>query len=64
MIINLLKIYILNNKIISNKKKLLCKIINLKSIKKKDSKFLDFISIITGEYNFKEDDINYRSRTY
>jgi phosphate starvation-inducible PhoH-like protein len=26
-------------------------------IKKKDSKFLDFISIITGEYNFKEDDV-------
>jgi phosphate starvation-inducible PhoH-like protein len=27
-------------------------------IKKKDSKFLDFISMITGEYNFKEDDIS------
>lgn len=26
-------------------------------IKKKDSKFLDFITIITGEYNFKEDDV-------
>lgn len=34
-------------------------------IKKKDSKFLDFISLVTGEYEFREDDTksqqNYKS---
>ena len=35
-------------------------------IKKRDSKFLDFISIVTGEYNYKADDTksqqNYKSQ--
>lgn len=35
-------------------------------IKKKDSKFLDFISLVTGDYEFREDDTksqqNYKSQ--